>query len=152
MSITEHFSKNIVIKGNPNYIYELCREYANFPKFLSNVQEVQELEDEITQWKLVDSAGKDITWKARVTRTDKNQRIAWNTLEGDIKTSGQAVFSKLPDDETQLSITMNYVFPDNTPSHLRERLMKNLERSLTDDLNNFKKHAEGMEERLAKRR
>jgi len=152
MPNTEQLSKNIIIRGGPAYLFDLCREYTNFPKFLKNVQEVKELDDDITHWRLVDSTGKNLTWKARITRTDMNQRIAWNTLEGDIKTSGQAVFSKLPEDETQLSITMNYVFPENTPAALRERLLKHLERSIDEGLNNFKKHAEGMEERLTRRR
>ncbi len=92
--------------------------------------------------------GRDLEWYTETTRSDENKRIAWRTLEGDIKTSGQVTFNSLPDQETEMTIMTQYVPPEGAISEMASSIFTDFESKVEKDLLNFKAYAEGMHNRI----
>jgi uncharacterized membrane protein len=73
---------------------------------------------------------------------EEGKRIAWNSKEGsEVKTSGQVVFTQLPHDETQVTVTLQ-VAPQGALAGAAAGLFSKLEETLEDDLRSFKAYAE----------
>ena len=73
---------------------------------------------------------------------EEGKRIAWNSTEGsDVKTSGQVVFTQMPHDETQVTVTMQ-VAPQGTLAGAAAGLFGKLEESVEESLRSFKAYAE----------
>jgi uncharacterized membrane protein len=87
--------------------------------------------------------GTSFKWDAETTLAEAPTRIAWNSRDGgDIKTSGQAVFAELPNDQTQVTVTLQYVPPAGKVGELAARLFERPEQRLEEDLARFKTYAE----------
>lgn len=89
-------------------------------------------------------AGAPIEWEAEITRYEPNKRIGWSTKDrsGDIKTSGQVTFNGLPENETEVTVMLQYVPPAGAAGEFVARLFSNPEKRLEEDLQNFKTYIE----------
>jgi uncharacterized membrane protein len=106
---------------------------------MKNIKSVSKTGAGISHWVMEGPAGRDIQWDATTTLMEENNRIAWNSTGGDIETSGQVSFHPLSDDSTQVTVIMKYV----APMEALAQLFTNPEGRLEEDLNNFKRYAEG---------
>ena len=88
-------------------------------------------------------------WEAKTTRMEKDTRIAWKSIEGDLKTSGQVTFNDLPNDEVQVTTTIQYVPPAGVVGEAAAELFGQPQKRLTKDLRNFKAYAEKMTDRIS---
>jgi uncharacterized membrane protein len=94
--------------------------------------------------------GSKIEWQAETTRLEQNRRIGWNTKDAEgLTTSGEVVFTSLPNHETEITVTLQYVPPGGKAGEIIAGLFANPEKRLEEDLRNFKVYAEGMESRLS---
>lgn len=59
-----------------------------------------------------------------------------------ITTSGEVVFTDLPDDQTQIAVTMNYTVPAGKLGEAIAQLFSDPEKRLDEDLRNFKLYIE----------
>ena len=60
-----------------------------------------------------------------------------------IRTSGQVTFNELPNNQTEITVTLQYVAPGGAAGEKVARLLKNPEQMLEEDLRNFKAFVEG---------
>jgi uncharacterized membrane protein len=91
--------------------------------------------------------GKTIEWNAKTTRMEQNTRIAWNSMDSsdsDITTSGQVTFTELPQNQVEVTVTLQYIPPAGKLGEAIASLFDNPEQRLEEDLHNFKAFAEGM--------
>jgi uncharacterized membrane protein len=51
--------------------------------------------DETYRWVMAGPNDVEAEWITETTRLEPNKRIAWKTIEGDLKTSGQVTFTEL---------------------------------------------------------
>ena len=79
-----------------------------------------------------------LEWNAETTRLDENSRIAWSSIDGDIKTSGQVTFNALTDDEVEVTVMLRYIPPAGIAGDLFATLFTDPEGKLEEDLRNFK--------------
>ena len=66
--------------------------------------------------------------------TDK--RIAWRSIDTDdanVKTSGQVTFNELPNNQTEVTVTMHYVPPAGIVGEVAAELFANPEKRLAHD-------------------
>lgn len=79
-----------------------------------------------------------------MTRIEENKRIAWNSKDksGLIITSGQVTFNGLPQEETEVSVTVQYVPPGGKAGEIIAEFFANPEKRLETDLRNFKNMVE----------
>jgi uncharacterized membrane protein len=55
--------------------------------------------------------GKSVQFEAKTTQMGPGRGIGWNTIEGDVMTSGEARFEEVAPGRTRIDVTMNYSDP-----------------------------------------
>lgn len=142
MSDPEQVTRSVIVKGSVNKLYELWADVEKHPEFSENLKSVTRIDEKMTRWVMKGPLGKDISWTTETTRDEQDRRIAWRTLDGDIKTSGQVTFTPLPDDQTQVTLMMQYVPPAGMVGAALAKTFDNPAGRAEADLYNFKKYAE----------
>jgi uncharacterized membrane protein len=137
----QHTTRSIIVKGSPSELYHLWADLESFPRFMKKVKSVSRTGDRTTHWVVEGPLGKDVEWDAETTRLEEGKRLAWNSKEGsNVKTSGQVVFTDLPQGETQITVTL-MVVPQGKVGGAAG-LFGNLDSTLEEDLRSFKAYAE----------
>lgn len=140
--MTEQVNKSIIVKGDVENIYAVWANFENFPNFMKPIKSVKKTGDRTSHWVVEGPFEQKIEWDAETTTLEQNKRIAWNSIGGDVKTTGQVTFMQLPDKQTQVNVTLQYVPNENLSKVIAEQLFGNLESQLLENLRSFKKYAE----------
>jgi uncharacterized membrane protein len=105
---------------------------------------------DMSHWVMKGLLGKTIEWDAKTTRMEQNTRIAWNSMDnGDLTTSGQVTFNALPQNQVEVTVTLQYVPPAGKMGEAIATLFDNPDAKLEEDLRNFKAYAERMTHRIS---
>ncbi len=141
-------TKSIIVKAEVDEVYGLWSNFENFPKFMENIESItltgdyERTGEPMSHWVMRGPLETLIEWDARTTRMENNKRIAWNSTQGDIETSGQVLFTSLPDGETEITVTLLYVPPAGLIGQAVAALFGDPEGKLARDLTNFKRYIE----------
>jgi uncharacterized membrane protein len=135
-------TKTIIVKQDPSQAYHLWSNFENFPAFMKHIKAVHKVSPEVSHWVMDGPLGKDLEWNAQITDQQENKRIAWKSLDGDIKTSGAVTFSPLGNGETQITVSIHYVPPAGKLGQAAAHLFDNPDKKLEEDLRRFKQYAE----------
>jgi uncharacterized membrane protein len=149
-NVTERVIKSIIVGQDAGQVFKLWADFENFPEFMKNIKSVKKTGDRTSHWVMEGPMGTTIEWDAQTTQFDENQRIGWSSTGGDIKTSGQVIFAPLPQGQTEVTVTLQYIPSDSLAGGVATALFANPEQQLEEDLRNFKRYAEGMSDRLSK--
>ena len=142
-------TNSIIVKGEIGDIYNMWADFRNFPNFMENIESVSPAGRDRSRWVMKGPLNTTLEWEAKTTRLEKDKRIAWKSIEGDLKTSGQVTFNNLPDDEVQITATLQYVAPAGLVGEAAAELFGHPDERLSEDLRNFKAYAEGMMDRIS---
>jgi uncharacterized membrane protein len=140
--MTDTITKSITIKGPINRVFSLWADFEDFPNFMTDVKSVRKTSENTSHWVVQGPLGKEVEWDAQMTTLETNKRIAWNTIQGDVKTSGEVTFNPLGEDHTQAIVKMHFVLPAGKLGDAAIRILDNPDRKLEEDLKKFKKFAE----------
>jgi uncharacterized membrane protein len=140
--MTVQITESIIIKGDANEIFDIWRNVELFPSIMQELKDVKQIDAEKSRWVVSGPLGKDFEWIAEITRFEEDRRIAWKTIEGDIKTSGQVTFKDLPQNETELTVMMQYVPPAGKLGDVVSKAIADPRGKSTDSLRDFKRYAE----------
>ena len=67
-----------------------------------------------------------------------NRGIGWNTIDGEVMTSGEVRFEEVTPSRTRVDVTMNYADPPGgAVGETVANILSNPERNLSEDLGNF---------------
>lgn len=116
-------TKNILVKAPIEQVYQTWANVENFPNFMHHIKQVDKTGDRTSHWVMEGPLNTKIEWDAETTRLDENKRIAWSSITGDIKTSGQVTFNELPDNQVEVTVMLNMC-------HLLAWPVKSLQNSL----------------------
>ena len=146
----DQVTESIIVKASTEEVYSIWSNFELFPKFMRHIESVEKTGPDTSHWKMKGPLGMDVKWDAYTTRLDQNQRVAWSSKDnkGDVTTSGQAVFTTLPDGETLVTVTIQYEPNKGFTGDMASTLFTKTDEMLVDDLRNFKSYIEGMEERI----
>ncbi|HEU4494684.1 MAG TPA: SRPBCC family protein [Rubrobacteraceae bacterium] len=112
--------------------------WSNFSNFMQNVEEVRMTGQDTSHWKVKGPLGKSVEFDARTTEMDPSRGIGWNTVEGEVMTSGEARFEEISPGRTRIAVTMNYADPPGGKvGEVAADLLSNPGRMLSEDLGNF---------------
>jgi uncharacterized membrane protein len=139
--MSKQITKSIIIKGEVPDLYQNWLKFGNHPQFLENVSMVNQGGKGIQHWIMEGSFNTRMEWTTELTREEENKRIAWKTIEGDLKTSGQVTFNGLPQGQTEITVVSQITPPDNLVEKLAT-LFEDEEEQLEKDLRKFKAFAE----------
>ncbi|PYQ23040.1 MAG: cyclase [Acidobacteria bacterium] len=135
----EQSTKSIIVGAGAAEVFAAWADFENFPRFMDHLKSVSRTGERTTRWVAHGPLGQDIEWEAETTRFEPDKRIAWrSTEESQIKTSGQVTFNELSPQQTEITVTLQYVVPNVTGGEKVARLFKDPEEMLEGDLRRFK--------------
>ena len=140
--MAKQVTKSIIVKGTVNEVFQVWADFENFSNFMKPVKAVSKINGRKSHWVVEGPLGKTIEWDAETTTFEPNQRIAWNSNDGDIKTTGQVTFTSLPENQTQVTVTLQYVPPAGLASSIADKLFGDPEGQLQENLRGFKSYVE----------
>ena len=130
--------KTIEVDQPVKTVYGLWTQFENFPRFMSGIKEVRQLDAKHLHWK-AEIGGKTKEWDAEISEQVPDQRIAWRSTSG-AENSGTMHFIALSPTKTRIILYLSY-----GPQGLVERMGNNLgvvSARVSSDLNRFKKFTE----------
>ena len=80
--------------------YNQWTQFESFPQFLSFVESIDQIDDTLTHWK-VEIGGAEREFDAEITEQVPDDRIAWTSVDAEVKQAGVVTFHRLSDDSTQ---------------------------------------------------
>ncbi|HEV2094676.1 MAG TPA: SRPBCC family protein [Rubrobacter sp.] len=141
--MSQRVQESVEVRAPAEDVFRYWSNFENFPSFMSNVQEVRMTGQDTSHWKVKGPLGKSVQFDAKTTEMDPGRGIGWNTIGGDVMTSGEARFEEVAPGRTRIEVTMNYSDPPGGAfGEAVANALSNPERSLREDLQNFAKIVE----------
>ena len=97
--------------GRPRQeIYDAWRDFTQFPTFMDNVEEVQDLGGGRSRWRIKGPAGKDVKLVTKLVEDNPGERLAWESEpESEIDTAGILDLTDAPGHRgTYVRLLMSY--------------------------------------------
>lgn len=119
--------------------YNQWTQFEEFPQFLSFVESITQIDDTMTHWK-VNIGGAEREFDAEITEQLPDERVAWNSVGGDVDHAGVVTFHKLSSDTSRVTVQLDW-----EAENLVEKAGAVLgfdDRAVKSDLKNFKKFIE----------
>jgi uncharacterized membrane protein len=119
--------------------YNQWTQFEEFPRFMSGVTEIRQLDATTTHWK-TDIDGVKREFDATITEQLPDERVAWKSTEGS-KQAGVVTFHRLDDTHTRVTCQMDF-----DPQGVTEKagdLLGFLDRQVKGDMKRFKEYIEG---------
>jgi uncharacterized membrane protein len=127
-------------------VFRYWSNFENFPNFMSNIEEVRMISQDTSHWRVKGPLGKSVEFDAKTTEMDPNRGIGWNTVDGEVMTSGEVRFEETAPGRTRVDVTMNYSDPPGGAiGETVANILSNPERILKEDLSNFARLVESGE-------
>jgi uncharacterized membrane protein/osmotically-inducible protein OsmY len=106
-AVTIH--KIINVAAPVEQVFAFWSNYQNFPRFMSNVRQIQETGNSRSHWVVAGPGGVPVEWNAVVTNYVPNQSLGWKTAPGSpIAHAGMVRFEPNPDGSTRVEVRMTY--------------------------------------------
>src|SRR5918997_5508066 len=142
--MAEPITGSIEVNAPVAKVYEYWRNLENLPSFMSNIEEVRSTGPDTTHWVVKGPLGYRMEFDARTTQDEPNSAIGWNTVDGDVQTSGQVRFQEVTPNRTKLEVQMKYADPPaGKLGEAVSRLTSGPKAIMEQDLRNFKDIMEG---------
>lgn len=129
-SITKSIDVNLPVST----VYNQWTQFEEFPMFMDGVEEIIQVDDEMTHW-TVNIGGINREFDAQIVEQHPDERIAWKSVDGP-EHAGVVTFHRLNDEQTRVTLQMDW-----EPEGLAEKVGAGLkldEAQIQNDLNNFK--------------
>jgi len=140
MSKVEH---EIMVQAPADNVYQVWRNFENFPNFMSNIEEVRDIGAGRSRWKAKGPLGANAEWDAEIVVDEPGRAIAWRSLGNgaNVRTQGAVRFEEAGD-ATRLFVTMSYDAPAHGLGELAAKIFSNPEKQVEEDLRRFKEMME----------
>jgi uncharacterized membrane protein len=137
MSKVEH---EIVVQAPADTVYQVWRNFENFPNFMSNIDEVTETGSGRSHWRAKGPLGSAAEWDAEIVVDEPGRAIAWRSIDtpdNNVRTQGAVRFEQ-KNDATRVFVTMSYDAPAKGLGELAAKIFSNPEKQVEEDLHRFK--------------
>jgi uncharacterized membrane protein len=136
--MAQRVNESIEVDAPIDDVFRYWSNFENFPTFMSNVEGVRMVAQDTSHWRVKGPLGKSVEFDAKTTEMDPNRGIGWNTVHGEVMTSGEARFEETTPGRTQVDVTMNYADPPGgIVGEAVTNILANPQRNLKEDLQNF---------------
>ncbi|MDT0576200.1 SRPBCC family protein [Croceicoccus sp. F390] len=135
----EVVGRTVTIRKERAELFAYWRDFSNLPRFMFNLDRVENRADGRTAWFMQDHGGDIIEVDTEVVKDVQNKLIAWRSVEGsDVDTEGRVTFDDAPGDRgTRVSLIIAYkprggaigkimskLFMDDPRTHARHDLKR----------------------------
>jgi uncharacterized membrane protein len=124
--------------------YNQWTQFEDFPKFMEGIQSVQQLDDTHVQW-VAEIRGESRQWTTEITEQRPDEKVAWKTIEGEVKNDGVVTFEPMGDAQTRVNVQMD-VKGDSTAENVAGDLLGVVKSQVRGDLERFKQLIENRDE------
>ena len=124
--------------------YNQWTQFEDFPKFMDGIQSVQQLDDTHVQW-VAEIRGESRQWTTEITEQRPDEKVAWKTIEGEIKNDGVVTFEPMGDAQTRVNVQMD-VESDSTAENVAGDLLGVVKSQVRGDLERFKQLIENRDQ------
>ena len=102
--------KTITVGKPRDQLYEEWRDFARFPRFMDNVERVENIDDKRSRWTIKAPGGSSVELVTRITEDQPGKAIAWESEpESQIDTQGRVEFLEAgPGRGTMVRLVMRY--------------------------------------------
>lgn len=136
--MAQRVHESVEVQAPAEDVFRYWSNFENFSTFMSSVEEVRMTGQDTSYWKVKGPFGKSMEFEAKTTEMDPARGIGWNTVDGDVMTSGEASFEEIAPGRTRVEVTMNYSNPPGGKvGEAVASAISNPERNLKKDLRNF---------------
>jgi uncharacterized membrane protein len=124
--------------------YNQWTQFEEFPRFMDGIRSVQQLDDTHVQW-VAEVGGESRQWTAEITEQRPDERIAWKTIEGEVKNDGVVTFEQVGANQTRVNVEMD-VQGESTTENAASELLGVVKSQVQGDLARFKQLIETRDE------
>ncbi len=136
--MAQRVHESVEVQAPIGEVFTYWSNFENFPNFMQNIEEVRMTGEDTSHWKVKGPLGKSVEFDAKTTEMDPNRGIGWNTVDGQVMTSGEVRFEEVQPDRTRVEVTMNYADPPGGKvGEVLAEAVSNPERIVREDLQNF---------------
>ena len=134
--------REIVVLAPADTVYQIWRNFENFPQLMSNIEDVRDIGDGRSHWKAKGALGRDAEWDAMITEDEPGRVVAWRSLDSEdtnVRTEGAVRFESMGD-QTRVHVELAY-----DAGGVKEFIAKwfaDPEREVEEDLARFKDRVE----------
>ncbi|MFG3281327.1 SRPBCC family protein [Streptomyces sp. NPDC048111] len=120
--------------------YNQWTQFEEFPRFMGGVERIEQRTPTLTHWVTkVDGVSRE--FDAQVVEQIPDERVAWTTVDGEVRQAGVVTFHRLDDRTTKVMLQMEHE-PHGAAEKTAEMLGV-VKRQVTQDLKRFKSYIEG---------
>lgn len=136
----DRFEHSVEVDAPVSECYNRWHRFEDFPEFMTNVQEVSPVGENVWHWVVNGPLGKDIEWDAVIDRDEPNREIAWHSIDEDpeMTLSGSVRFEENGPERTRVTSVIQYEAPLGALGDIVAGLFSNPQQMVIEDLENFK--------------
>ena len=116
--------------------YNQWTQFEEFPEFMEGIQSVQQLDDTHVHW-VAEIRGESREWTTEITEQQPDEKVAWKTIEGEVKNDGVVTFEPVDGGQTRVSVQMD-VEGESAAENVAGDLLGVVKRQVRGDLERFK--------------
>jgi uncharacterized membrane protein len=105
---TVDIQKTLFVSAPVDRVYDFWTDYENFPRFMSNVREVQDLGGGQSHWVVSGPGGVPIEWDSVLTEQVPGETIAWRSRPGSMLENAGAVRFSPEGEGTRVDLRLCY--------------------------------------------
>ncbi|MDQ3659388.1 MAG: SRPBCC family protein, partial [Actinomycetota bacterium] len=136
--LAQRVHESVEVQAPLQDVFTYWSNFENFPNFMSNIEEVRMTGQDTSHWRVKGPLGKSVEFDAKTTEMDPSRGIGWNTVDGEIMTSGEVRLDEVSPGRTRVEVTMNYADPPGGKvGEAVANALSDPEKSMKEDLQNF---------------
>jgi uncharacterized membrane protein len=135
---------SIEVQAPVRRAYNQWTQFEEFPKFMEGIQSVRQLDDTHVQW-VAEIRGKTSRWTTEITEQQPDKKVAWKTIDGEVKNDGVVNFEQIAGGQTRVNVQMD-VEGESTVENVAADLLGVVKRQVRGDLERFKQLIESRDE------
>ena len=139
-------AEHVEVRAPVNAVFDTWSRFESFPMFMAGVDAVERVDAERTRW-VVSIAGVRRAFEAALVDQVPNERLAWQTTDGDVSHHGTVRFEQTSPEATTIEVNLEW-----EPVGFLERTARSLgldRRKVRADLRRFKELVETEPRRAA---
>ncbi|GAA2746660.1 MULTISPECIES: SRPBCC family protein [Kitasatospora] len=119
--------------------YNQWTQFEEFPRFMEGVEEVTQISDRHNHWR-TKVGGVAREFDTEIVDQLPDERIAWRTIDGDVRQMGVVTFERMDQDHTRIRLAMDFE-PEGVAEKAAD-MMGMVDRRVKGDLRRFKAYIE----------
>src|SRR4028118_414841 len=105
--LAQRVESSVVVNTSIDQVYGYWQNLENLPNFMTNVEDVRSTGPGMTHWVIKGPLGTKMEFDAQTTREEENRALGWNSVDGNVDTSGQVRFQELGPARTRVEGRVN---------------------------------------------